>query len=119
MTDRIVLRGLEVMARHGVLDVEKTTPQRFLIDLELVVDLRSAGVSDDLAHTIDYAGLAEAVAARVQGESWNLIERVAQRVADLVLEQRWVGEVSVTVHKPEAPISLDFADVSVTITRQR
>ena len=65
------------------------------------------------------AGWAEAIHERVSSEQWNLIERVGERVADLVLSDPRVANVVVTVHKPEAPISVPFGDVSVTIARER
>lgn len=117
--DRIRLRGLEVFAHHGVLAEEKQIGQRFVIDLDLTVDLSRAGRSDALADTVDYGSLTEKVAEVVGTEGWNLIERVAQRVVETVFEFAPVDMVTVTVHKPDAPITAAFADVAVTITRQR
>jgi len=119
MTDRIAVKGLEVFAHHGVLDHEKTEGQLFSVDVELDVDLATAGVSDDLADTIDYGLLAEQIHERVATERWNLIETVAQRVADLVLEDSRVSGVTVTIHKPQAPIEVPFRDVAVTVHRTR
>ena len=75
--------------------------------------------NDDLEATLDYGILAASIHERVSGEQWNLIERVAERVAELVLDDARVHHVAVTVHKPEAPIQVPFRDVSVTITRTR
>lgn len=119
MTDRIAVKGLEVFAHHGVLDHEKAEGQLFSVDVELEVDLAFAGATDDLADTVDYGALAEKIHARVAGEQWNLIETVAHRVADLVLEDRRVTGVTVTIHKPQAPISVPFRDVAVTVHRAR
>lgn len=120
MTDRIELRGLEVHAHHGVYDHEQTAGQRFLIDLVLDFDLAAAGSSDDLTDTIDYGALAVAVHAAATGERWDLIERVATRTAEVVLDiDPRIETVAVTVHKPDAPIPLTFGDVSVTIVRTR
>ncbi|HEX2404269.1 MAG TPA: dihydroneopterin aldolase [Acidimicrobiia bacterium] len=119
MTDRIELKGIEVLARHGVLDHEKQEPQIFRIDLTLYLDLSTAGASDDLADTVDYGRLARVAHDLVQGESHDLIEAVAHRIATAVLAEQPVDRVTVTVHKPEAPIPLTFEDVAVTVDRSR
>lgn len=119
MTDRIELKGIEVVARHGVLEHEKQEPQVFRIDLTLYLDLSNAGTSDDLADTVDYGKLAQVAHDLVQGESHDLIESVAQQIATAVLDEPLVDRVRVTVHKPEAPIPLTFSDVAVTVDRSR
>lgn len=118
MTDRISLTGIEVFARHGV-HAEEAAGQTFVVDVELEVDLDRAGRSDDLEDTVDYGRLAELVHQTVAGERWNLIERVARRVADVALEDERVTAVEVTIHKPEAPLAIPYGDVSVTIRRSR
>jgi dihydroneopterin aldolase len=117
--DRLKLTGIEVFAHHGVQPEEKQIGQRFLIDLDVELDLRAAGSTDNLAETIDYGGLAERVHELVAGNRWNLIEKVAEETAELVLSVPTVKAVKVTVHKPNAPIAVDFADVSVTIDRRQ
>lgn len=119
MGDRIGITGLRVHAYHGVFDEERRDGQVFLVDLALDVDHAVAAESDDVADTVDYGALAAAVHERVAGEQWNLIERVAQRVADLVLEDARVLAVRVTVHKPTAPVVVDVDDVFVSIERSR
>lgn len=119
MTDSIVLAGLEIWARHGVLDHEATTPQPFVVDLVVHVDLADAGASDRLDDTIDYGDLAGRVHDAVASEHWSLIERVAQRVADIALSYDRCDRVDVTVHKPRAPIGVACSDVAVSITRAR
>jgi dihydroneopterin aldolase len=84
-----------------------------------MLDLSGAGSSDALEHTVDYGSLVEEVAALVGSERWNLIERVAQRVADTVLALDRVSAVTVTVHKPDAPVRAEFDDIAVKITRER
>ena len=117
--DRIAIRGLRVFAHHGVLDSERTGGQNFLIDVTVHLDTRAAAAADDLTRTLDYGDLALAVHQLVSEERWNLIERVAQRVAELALENPAAERVEVTVRKPEAPIPLQFDEVSVSITRSR
>lgn len=119
MSDRIVVAGLEVFAHHGVLDGEKESGQLFSVDVEMEVDLRPAARSDDLADTVDYGDLAEKVHRRVAEERWDLIETVADRVADLLLEDPRVTAATVTIHKPQAPLPVPFRDVAVTVRRRR
>ncbi|WP_426185411.1 dihydroneopterin aldolase [Microbacterium sp. TWP3-1-2b2] len=118
-TDEITLTGLTVFGRHGVFEHERENGQEFVIDLRLRLDLADAAASDDVADTVHYGELAEKVAAVVAGEPVDLIETLAQRIADVVLVDARVNEVDVTVHKPHAPIPLTFSDVSVTIRRSR
>lgn len=117
--DEIHLTGLTVFGRHGVFDHERENGQEFVIDLRLRVDLADASASDDVSDTVHYGELAEQVAAVVAGEPVNLIESLAQRIADVVLADARVQHVVVTVHKPHAPIALTFTDVAVTIRRSR
>ena len=115
--DSITLKGLRIAAHHGVLAQERREGQPFVVDVTVWLDLSEAGEHDDLASTIDYGKLATEIHRRVSAEQWNLIERVAERVARLVLEDGRVTTVAVTVHKPRAPIEVEFEDVSVTVVR--
>jgi dihydroneopterin aldolase len=119
VADSITITGIEVFAYHGVLPEEKKEGQRFLVDVELEVDLSLAGASDDLTKTIDYGLLAQRIHVVVASERWDLIERVATRVAETVLDDSRVESVVATVHKPAAPIAVGFSDVSVTVRRNR
>jgi 7,8-dihydroneopterin aldolase/epimerase/oxygenase len=117
--DRITLTGVRVRAHHGVFEFERAEGQEFVIDVSVAVDLSAAASGDDLDRTVNYGELAEAVAAAVSRDPVDLIETVAERVAVVALEYPAVEEVEVTVHKPEAPISVPFTDVAVTIVRRR
>lgn len=119
MPDRIELRGLTARGRHGWYSHERETGQEFRVDVALGVDTRAAAASDDLVDTIDYGVLAEGVVGVVAGEPVRLVETLAQRIADLCLEDSRVEDVEVTVHKPEAPLTMPFGDVTVTIRRAR
>lgn len=119
MTDRIAIRGLAARGRHGVFDLERRDGQDFSVDLVLWVSTRAAAASDDLADTVDYGTLGVDVAALVSGEPVQLIETLAERVADRCLADSRVHAVEVTVHKPQAPIPVPFDDVTVTILRSR
>jgi 7,8-dihydroneopterin aldolase/epimerase/oxygenase len=117
MTDRIQLRGLTVRGHHGVFAHERRDGQDFVVDLTVWLDLAPAAASDELADTLDYGALAQRAAAIVGGEPCDLIEAVAGRIADDVLTDTRVQAVQVVLHKPSAPIPLDFADVAVVLTR--
>lgn len=119
MGDRITLRGLRVFGHHGVLEAERVDGQTFVVDVEVVADLSAAAATDDLTATIDYSAMADAVVAAVATDPVDLIETVAVRVADTVLTGFGVDEVTVTIHKPDAPIAHPFDDVAVTVTRHR
>lgn len=117
--DEIVLSGLTVFARHGVYAHEREEGQDFTVDLRLRLSLEQAAASDDVTDTVHYGELAEKVAGVVAGEPVNLIETLAERIAAVALEDERVQNVTVTVHKPHAPIPLNFADVAVTVNRSR
>ncbi|MDI6022467.1 dihydropteroate synthase [Leucobacter sp. UT-8R-CII-1-4] len=117
--DRITLTGLEVFAHHGVFDFEREQGQSFFIDADISVDLRAAAAGDELAATVHYGELADAILAAVKRDPVDLIETLAERVAQVALSYAAVREARITVHKPDAPIDAKFADVSVTIVRRR
>jgi|SRR5690625_3458103 len=120
MTDRIELRGLRVRGHHGVFDHEKRDGQDFLVDLVLWTDFTAAAASDDLADTVDYGALAMFARDVVAGQSRDLIETVASRIADGIMEMAPSAHaVEVTVHKPGAPIPAEFTDVAVVARRDR
>ncbi|MEV0728710.1 MULTISPECIES: dihydroneopterin aldolase [Polymorphospora] len=119
MTDRISLTGLRAHGRHGVFDFEREQGQDFVVDVVLDVDLRPAAGSDDVGDTVHYGELAERLVAVVTGEPVNLIETLADRLVAVCLSDVRVNSATVTVHKPQAPIPHDFADVAVTLTRTR
>lgn len=117
--DRIQLRGLRVRGNHGVFDFERRDGQDFVVDVELELDTAPAAASDDVADTVHYGELAEALAEVVAGPAVNLLETLAARLADVCLADPRVQAAIVTVHKPQAPIPLTFGDVAVTIRRAR
>jgi dihydroneopterin aldolase len=115
MTDRIVLAGMAFQGRHGVNPWEKTEAQRFEVDVELVLDLRPAGLADDLDRTVDYRGVHAIVQRLVEGPSFDLIEALAERIAGEVLASTTVDEVVVRVRKPEVRLDgpLQYAGVEI------
>ena len=116
--DRIVLTGVRAWGRHGVLAEERRAGQEFVVDVCLDVgSLADAASTDDLSRTVSYADVAIAIVEIVEGDPVDLIETLATRIADRCLAFGPVRSVTVTVHKPHAPIPATFADVAVRITR--
>lgn len=118
-TDIINLTGLQVWGRHGVFAEENRLGQPFVIDVSLTTDFNRAADGDDIGSTLSYADIADGIAKIVSGAPVNLIETLAVAIADWLLMEygKQIGELSVTVHKPHAPIPYPFQDVSVTVKR--
>ncbi|MFL6159936.1 MAG: dihydroneopterin aldolase [Marmoricola sp.] len=119
MNDQLAVRGIEIYAHHGVFDFERRDGQIFVIDLVLEMDTRQAAATDDLTRTVHYGELVDAVVTAVKNDPVDLIETLAQRIADVCLSYEQVDRVDVTVHKPSAPIEATFSDVALTIRRSR
>ncbi|CAB4939484.1 unannotated protein [freshwater metagenome] len=119
MTDELSVKGIECFAHHGVFDFEKREGQVFVVDLVLGIDTRRAAASDDLEDTVNYGSLTLDVKAAVERDPVDLIETVAQRIADVCLLDSRVEWARVTLHKPDAPIDATYSDVALTITRTR
>jgi dihydroneopterin aldolase len=117
--DRIELTGLRVRGHHGVFDFERRDGQDFVVDVVLEVSTAAAADSDDLADTVDYGDLAQRLAAVISGAPVNLLETLAGRLADVCLGLAGAQAATVTVHKPAAPIPVPFADVAITIRRDK
>lgn len=117
--DKIILKGMEFYGYHGVLPEERVLGQRFIIDVELYLDLRQAGVSDDPGRTVDYARVYHLVESVVTGPPRKLIETVAEAVAGAILENCPVQEAVVRVRKPQAPVPGLFSWMAVEIRRTR
>jgi len=118
VSDQIRVTGIKAFGYHGVLPHEATQGQEFIVDLLITLDLRAVSLSDDLQETINYADLAQIAHDNIVGERVQLIERLAGRIAEEISSAySQITSVSVTVHKPHAPVAVDFEDISVTITR--
>lgn len=115
--DTITLKGLRARGFHGVLESERRDGQDFVVDLTVWLDTRRAGTTDDLDATIDYDTLALEVVEILVGTPVNLLETLAALIAERILAHPLVQEVEVVVHKPQAPLSVPFDDVIVTIRR--
>jgi dihydroneopterin aldolase len=117
--DQLRVTGIECYGYHGVFEHEKREGQLFVVDLTLGLDTRAAAASDDLRDTVDYGSLVAAVKEAVEADPVDLIETLAQRLADVCLRDVRVEWARITVHKPDAPIEAIFGDVTLTITRER
>ena len=105
------------MGFHGVFQHERENGQEFSVDLVVLLAPSDAATSDDLADTVDYGAISQSVYDRIVGEAFNLIETLAERIAEDILAISGVDGVEVTVHKPQAPIPVPFDNVSLRIVR--
>jgi dihydroneopterin aldolase len=120
MTDTIFITGIVIHARHGVMEHEAEVGQRFIIDLELSVDLSESSRTDKLADTVSYSNVVATATEAFRDTNYKLLERAAGAVAVALLSTcPRVSAVQVTVHKPHAPIAAIFEDVGVVLTRTR
>lgn len=115
-SDRIVLTGIRATGYHGVFAEERRHGQEFIVDLVVHLPGSDASATDDLADTLDYGVIAQCVHDRIVGEPVDLIETLAEQVAEAVLALG-ASSVDVTLHKPQAPIPVPFTDVAIRITR--
>jgi dihydroneopterin aldolase len=120
MSDQVFVTGLLIHAHHGVMEHESKVGQRFVLDLELSIDLKEAARSDKLVDTVSYSAIVEIASRAFTTQSYRLVETAAGAVADALLAGfARVASVRVTVRKPHAPIAAIFADVGVTLVRRR
>ena len=117
--DTIANRGQTADAHHGVYAFERRQGQTFRCDAVLEVDTAPAAATDDLGLTVNYAELAQRLYTALSTEPVDLLETLAQRLADVCLSYEQVHAVGITVHKPEADLGVPFDDVTVTIRRAR
>ena len=119
MADRITLRGIRAHGHHGVYAFERERGQMFRVDAVLELDTGPAAAADDLHRTVNYAELAKRLWNVLASEPVNLLETLAQRLADVCLAYPLVDAVEITVHKPQAELGVPFDDVTVSIRRER
>ena len=119
MTDRIVLRRMVFQGRHGYTEEERSRPQPFEVDVELLLNLQPAGVDDDLERTVDYARAFEIARELVESTNFKLIEAIAEGIAHELLRVLPVAEVGVRVRKLQVPVDgqIDHAEVEIWRTR--
>jgi dihydroneopterin aldolase len=122
---KISIKGLRVFAHHGVFEFERVNGQDFFIDASVWLDGKAAAANDDLAKTVNYGELANALVANAKANPVDLVETLATRLLELVMsfgggdETGIVKKAEITVHKPQAPIDHEFSDVSVTVRAKR
>ena len=114
MTDSISLHGLREFGYHGVFDFEKEQGQEFIVDVDIDTDFSQAVKTDNIDSTINYGQVAEIVVQAITQQRFDLIESLADYIAQRIMKLVGVAAVAVTVHKPQAPIQAEFADVRVT-----
>jgi len=118
-TDLVEIRGLKLRGRHGVTDEERAADQPFMINLAARLDARTAAMLDDLSSTLDYEEAVRIVAKIVTGESYQLLETLADRIARAILSNPHVLDVWVRVAKTEAPLPEEVEEVAVEVSRSR
>jgi len=119
MKDQIVLTGIHGFGYHGLFEHERSDGQDF-VDLSLTVDLTAAAISDSIDDTVNYAEITDLVVEEITSNPVNLIEKLAARIAERVLNQHIkVVSIVVTVHKPQAPVAAQLKDIAVVVTRIR
>ena len=120
MSDTIFIKGIVIHARHGVMDHESEVGQRFVIDLELSIDLSESAHTDRLSDTVSYASVVATATAAFKNTNYKLLERAAGAVSDAIFAAfPRIDAIKVTVHKPHAPSAAIFEDVGVVLTRKR
>ncbi len=118
--DKIIIKGLRVYAYHGVNPEEKEKGQPFIVDAVAHTELTKASMSDDLNDTVSYAQMSKVIRAVMLEAKYDLIEKVAGRIAEELLKQfGQIVEIEVTVKKPRAPMTGDFDYTAVAVTRRR
>ena len=118
--DTIFVTGLLIHAHHGVLEHESKVGQRFVIDLELTLDLTAGSRSDKLADTVSYSAIVDTTTEVFTKRNYRLIEAAGGAVADAILARfPQINAVRITVRKPHAPIAAIFGDAGIILTRRR
>lgn len=120
MSDQILLTGVHGFGYHGLFDHERRNGQDFFVDVVLNLDLLAVSQSDSIDETVNYAEITDLIVIEITTNPVSLIEKLAGRIADRILNSySRVNSVSVTVHKPQAPVSASLKDIAVQITRVR
>ena len=119
MSDRIILDAMVFHGTHGVYAEEQQTPQPFEVDVELVLNLQPAGLSDDLAQTIDYSRVFDTCRQIVESTRFNLLEALAEAIAQEILADFAVDEVTIRIRKPQVKLDGILRGAGVEIRRRR
>ena len=116
---QIKISGLSAFGYHGVFEHEKINGQEFIVDLEINYDASSAISSDNIAEALDYGEITKSVKDIIENTRRDLIEVLANDIADLLIKKDKVIEVSVVLHKPQAPVAVKVSDIAVKITKTK
>jgi dihydroneopterin aldolase len=119
MRDRIEIHSISAHGFHGVYPEERKNGQRFLVDLSLTLKSKKASKSDLLEDAIDYSKVIAAVNKILSGDPVNLIEHLAEVIAEKILKEFPVKSVEVVVHKPDAAVGVEVGDIAVRIIRSK
>lgn len=120
MSDTIFVTGLHIHAHHGVMEHEAKVGQRFVLDLELSLDLSAGSHSDKLADTVSYSAIVDTATEVFTRRNYRLIEAAGGAVADAILMSfPQISAIRITVRKPHAPIAAIFGDAGIILTRRR
>ena len=119
MTDRIELRGLRALGRHGALEGEQDTAQPFEVDVDVEAELREAARDDDLEKTVNYSLVVDTAMGIVGNHRYRLLEALAEAIASGILQIPGVRAVTVSVRKLRPPVAADMASAGVRLRRER
>jgi dihydroneopterin aldolase len=120
MNDQITITGIHGYGHHGLFENERSNGQDFYVDLILNLDLSQAAQSDAIEDTVNYAEITELTHQEITTDPVNLIEKLAYRIAERILSSHpKVKAITVTVHKPQAPVGLKVQDISVIVNKTR
>lgn len=120
MSDQIILTGIHGFGYHGLFEAERLNGQDFYVDLTLQLDLTLAAQSDSINDTVNYAEITELTHHEITTNPVNLIEKLAYRIAERILKSHSkIDSVTVTVHKPHAPVGIKVQDISVVVKKSR
>jgi dihydroneopterin aldolase len=118
MSDKLNLTGIRGFGYHGVFESERKNGQEFVVDVE--IETKFKNLNDDLTKTIDYSKLVDLVSTEITSNPVNLIETLAERIAEKIMNfDKKIKALTITVHKPAAPVSANLSDISVTISKTR
>ena len=119
-SDKIILRGMTFYGFHGVNAEEKALGQTYLVDCEVTLDLSKSGTSDNLTDTVSYTDIYKTVRFIIEGESKNLLETLAESIANKIIDEFEITSIKVTLMKPNPPIKgSNINHAAVEITRYR
>ncbi len=118
--DKIIIKGLEIFAHHGVFEEENVLGQKFVVDAVLYLSTREAGMNDDIKKSVDYGAVCADINHIMQEQNYNLIETVAETVAsELLIKYSDIRGIDITVKKPWAPVLMPIETVAVSISRKK